>query len=348
VHGSRHPLTWAYLAARRPASARERFDSRDFPRLAERREWKDLVERVNARQPKTPRATVAVTLGEPGLVAEGIAADPDGRTLYVSSIRARKILRVAVDGSVSDLVSPAGGGLLSPLGMKVDAARGLLWTAANASRAMDGWDPSMRGQSGVFAFDLRTGELRRKALVTGEKHFLNDVAIAPDGTVFVTDSTAGAVHRLEPGATELRPAIQGGFVYPNGIIIVGDHVVFAHALGLHAFPVAGGASFPVRGPPRFPLGGIDGLAIAGTTAFGVQNALGTPRIVRLEFAPAGVRVEQAHVVETANPTWRVPTTGAFARGGYVYIGNSHVDEVTDAGVGPGALVETHLLQLPVR
>ncbi|HET7752342.1 MAG TPA: SMP-30/gluconolactonase/LRE family protein, partial [Anaeromyxobacteraceae bacterium] len=323
-------------------------DPKDFPGISERREWKELAKSAAAREPRTANAEVAFTLHEKGLVAEGVAAEPETRDLFISSIRTRKILRVAPDGSVSDFVPSGGGGLLAPLGMKFDAERNLLWVAANASPAMVGWDPSMRGRSGLFAFDRKTGELRRSAFITGEKHLLNDVAIAKDGTVFVTDSEAGAVHRLDPGATELTPVVKGGFIYPNGIVISGDHVVFAHAFGLHAIPLAGGAASPVAGPFGFPLGGIDGLALDGTTAYAIQNGLGTPRIVRFEIDPALPVVTSASVVETRNSLWHVPTTGAFLRGSFLYIANSHVDALSDSGVAPEAMVETLVLKLPVK
>jgi sugar lactone lactonase YvrE len=323
-------------------------DPKDFPGLSERPEWREIAGRAAAREPRTARAQVAFTLPERGLVAEGIASDPETGALYVSSIRGRKILRVGADGAAAELVSAGGGGLLAPLGLKVDRRRSLLWVAANASPAMVGWEPSMRGRSGLFAFDLESGELRRSAFLSGGPHLLNDVAVAEDGTVFVTDSEGGLVHRLDPDATELRPATAGGFFYPNGIVIAGEHVIFAHAFGLHAFPAAGGDAVPVAGPRGFPLGGFDGLAIDGDAIFGVQNGLGTPRIVRLELDLAAPRVSSAAVIETANPAWRVPTTGALSRGKLFYIANSHVDALGEAGVGPAAMVETTVLALPAR
>lgn len=317
------------------------FDPSDFPGLAEGAEFREVAARVAARQPATPHAPLAATLPERGLIAEGIAADARDGTLYVGSIRHRKILRVAAGGRVSDAVAPGAGGLGRVLGLKVDAAGGLLWAAANDRDA-----PSPRG--GVYAFDLATGALRRSAVVEGRGHLLNDLVVAEDGTVFVTDSEAGQVLRLDQGATTFAPLVEPGrFLYANGIALVDGRLVVADAVGLWDVPRQGGAARQLDGPARFPLGGIDGLAADGRTLLAVQNALGTPRIVRLVVAPAAARVVEASVLEAGNPGWHIPTTGALAGGAFFYIGNSHIDGWSDEKVAPSAMQETRIYRLPL-
>lgn len=109
-------------------------DRNDFPGLSERAEWKKIAARIAERETRTPAARVAFTLAERGLVAEGIAADAETGELLASSIRQRKILRVRADGALSDFVDPAGGGLLAPLGMKIDVQRNLLWSSRSTAR----------------------------------------------------------------------------------------------------------------------------------------------------------------------------------------------------------------------
>lgn len=320
-------------------------DPRDFAGLADRAEWRAIAERVAARAPRTAHAPVAVTLREPGLVAEGIAAHPSDGTLYVGSIRLRKIVRVAPDGTVRDVVPSATSGVGSVLGLKVDAERGLLWAAANRGDA--GGGAGRAGTtSGVYAFDLETGAPVRAVRMDGAGHLLNDLALGSDGTLFVTDSEAGAVHRLDPGASSLAEVVaKGTFFYANGIAFAEGRLLVADALGLWEVNPRGGAPRRLAGPAGFPLGGIDGLSAQGRTLIAVQNGLGTPRIVRLELAAGAERVERASVLEAANPQWHVPTTGALAGGAFHYIGNSHVDGWKDATLDPAGMVETRLHRL---
>ncbi|WP_242346967.1 SMP-30/gluconolactonase/LRE family protein [Anaeromyxobacter terrae] len=322
-------------------------DGRDFPGLAEREEFRAIAARIAARAPATAHAAVAIRLPERGLVAEGIAVDPRDGTLYVGSIRLRKIVRVAPGGTATDVVPAAAGGLGRVLGLKVDSRRGLLWAAANHGDAPDG-GARAGSRSGVYAFDLASGAPRRAATIDGAGHLLNDLAIADDGAVIVTDSEAGAVYRLDPDAAALAPVVPAGtFAYANGIAFAEGRLLVADAFGLWDVPVAGGAPRRLAGPAGFPLGGIDGLSAVGRTLVAVQNGLGTPRIVRLELAPGAERVVRAEVLEAGNPDWHTPTTGALDRGVFHYIGNSHVDGWKEAELDPAGMVETRIHRLEI-
>lgn len=321
-------------------------DPRDFPALRERPELAALAARFAARAPTTPHAPLAHTLAEPGLVAEGIAADPRDGALYVGSVRLRKIVRVDPGGAVRDLVAPGTRGLGSVLGLKVDAARGLLWAAANArADAATG----EAGRSGVYAFDLASGALRRSAVLDGPGHLLNDLAIAEDGTVIVTESAGGKVYRLDPGAAALAPVAEGHrWVYPNGLAFSEGRLLVADAMGLWRVPLEGRAPRPLRAPGAFPLAGIDGLAAAGRTLVAVQNGLGAPRVIRVELEPGAAGVRKAEVLEAGNPGWHVPTTGALVPGAFVYLGNSHVDGWRDGALAPEGMEPTRIYRLALE
>lgn len=53
--------------------------------------------------------------------------------------------------------------------------------------------------------------------------------------------------------------------------------------------------------------------------------------MRLRLDASGDRVEALEVLETANPAWRVPTTGTVVGDALLYIGTSHVDGISPAG-----------------
>jgi hypothetical protein len=56
--------------------------------------------------------------------------------------------------------------------------------------------------------------------------FLNDVAAGPDGTVFVSDSSASAIWRLQNG--KLEKWLEGEQLkYPNGLHVMGDKLIIA-------------------------------------------------------------------------------------------------------------------------
>jgi hypothetical protein len=317
----------------------------DFPALASRDEWKEILRRVAAREPRTARADVAVTIPQKGLVAEGIAADPRDGTLFVGSIRQRKIVRVDPTGATRDFVPAGSSGLGEVLGIKVDARRGLLWAVANPVKDDAAGGPGVR--SGLYSFDLASGASRASVVLEEAGHLLNDIALAPDGSVFVTDSEAGLVHRLATGGTSFAAVPGAGFRAPNGIAFLDETLLVCDERGLWALDGAKGPPRRLVAPNGFPLGGIDGLSARGLTLVAVQNALGATRILRMELAEGAAAIRRADVLETANPLWHIPTTGTLFGDDFFYIGNSHVDagngQVPDAaGEAPTRIHRLHV------
>ncbi len=317
----------------------------DFPALSARDEWKEIARRIAAREPRTAHAQVAFTIPQEGLVAEGIAVDPRDGTLYVGSIRLRKIVRVEPSGATRDFAGGASADLGEVLGLKVDARRELLWAVANPGTETAAGAPGAR--SGLHSFDLATGAPRASVFLEDGGHLLNDLALAPDGSVWVTDSRAGLVCRLTPEGTSLAAVPGAAFRAPNGIAFLGRTLLVCDERGLWALDGAGAAPRRLVAPGRFPLGGIDGLSARGRTLVAVQNAFGAPRVLRIDLSEGAEAVLRAEVLETRNPLWHVPTTGALVGDDFLYIGNSHVDAGAGEVLDPAARVPTRIHRLRV-
>ena len=73
----------------------------------------------------------------------------------------------------------------------------------------------------VQVFDRETGSWLEEIPVEGAK-FLNDVAAAEEGTVYVTDSRTGVIHRIMPDGS-LQQA--GQVKNPNGIQVRGETIM---------------------------------------------------------------------------------------------------------------------------
>ena len=94
---------------------------------------------------------------------------------------------------------------------------------------------------------------------------LNDVAIAPDGTAYVTDTESAAVWRhgaADPGLVAFLPA--GALRAPNGIACDGRRLLVAHASGVMIVALASGARTELAVPAGSTLRGLDGLYVGGS------------------------------------------------------------------------------------
>lgn len=316
------------------------FAPSDFKILANDPRFRAIATRVAARAPAVSRSELAFTLPDPEMIPEGIAVDPTTGTFYVGSIRKRMIVAVDPDKRTRTFVQ---GHSAAVLGMKVDPARGLLWVASYADPGMERFAEADRGRAAVTAFALADGARRREVELRGggDPHLFNDVALAPDGTVYVTDSVAGRVWRIPSDRDVLEPITPpAAFTYPNGIVYAWtDRLLVAHRTGIAIVDPRSGAITPMASTA--PIAGIDGLLLEGRTMYGVQNNLGAARLVAIALDETGTRAAGLAILENTAATLVLPTTAAFYDKALYTIANAQLD-----AIGPGGLVATKQLEQP--
>jgi hypothetical protein len=152
-------------------------------------------------------------------------------------------------------------------GLKVDAAHHrIVATYGN---------PNVSG-GGLAMYDLRTGMRERLVPLGGSP---NDVALAPSGVAYVTDTAGGVVYRVTPGRRvstvvsdpRLAPAYgANGIVWhPDGYLLVINYTTG------RLYRVTHGVLTEVRGPS---LAGGDGMALRpdGTLIVVTNTLAGAP------------------------------------------------------------------------
>lgn len=171
---------------------------------------------------------MAYTIPDNDLIPEGIAYDPVNREFFVSSTYKRKIIRIKEDRTYNDFISEQQDGIYGVIGMRVDAERRILWaasaTAGNDMPAKDE-DSTITGNSAIFKYDLKTGKLIKKYPLNKDslQYFLNDLVVAPNGTVYITETRNGTVYTINPEKDELELFYKlPGQGWPNGIDLAPD------------------------------------------------------------------------------------------------------------------------------
>lgn len=292
----------------------------------------------------------AFTLAERDLIPEGIAYDEKEDAFYVGSIFKHKIVRVTRGGKAEDFTASGQDGLMNVLGMKVDAARRLLWVCVSSGpRAKE-----REGAAAVFKYDLRSRRLVKKyeRHSAEQKHLFNDIVISRAGDVFLTDSLNGGVWMIGHDADALEPFTNAGtFIYPNGIALTGDkrYLFVADARGIHRLDLKNQRTEPLKHADTISLAGFDGLYWHEGGLLGVQNGFNPERIVRVTLNQTLDRTENLTVLEANNPLFEIPTTGALARGGFYYIANSQLRALNEQEEipAPDKLKAAVVLRLPL-
>lgn len=266
---------------------------------------------------------------------EGVATD--GRFFFVGSTTDGTIYRGALAGRVATPFLPGGAdGRTSAIGLKVDD--GLMFVAGGATGRFFVYDTTTRQRVGSFAVAPAPSQ--------STPTFLNDAAVAPDGSVYITDSQRPVLYRVGPDdyATEgVEPlevfvdftgtALQytPGFNV-NGIAATADgqYLVLAKSNSgeLYRVRIADRAVHKIDLAGQLVSG--DGLVLVGSTLYAVERAGDVGRIVKV--ALAGDLLSGTVLQRVVDRSFDDPTTAALA-GARLLVVNSQFGERA-AGVTP--------------
>jgi sugar lactone lactonase YvrE len=154
-----------------------------------------LLARLAFAAPAVTEITLPGTLVFP----ESITSTADG-TLFAGSFGHGNVMRIAPGKSdAQEFIKPGTAGLNTVLGVFADEKGKSLWVCSNN---LDG-----KGEAtSVMNFDLKTGAPKGTYLLPGQGTLCNDIAVAPNGTAYISDTRQGSILMLKPGAKMLEVA----------------------------------------------------------------------------------------------------------------------------------------------
>ena len=298
------------------------------------------------------RGCIAFTIPQKDLFAENVAWSPRDSAFYIGSTRHGNVLRRTRDGRITEFIPSGRDGMWMVIGMKADARRNALWVNSSGGSNYVRHRAEDAGKAGLFRYDLRTGRLVRRWLPadTG-RHFFNDLVIAPNGDVIVTDMFAGALYRLA-GDGELRQWVPAGtFSFPNGIALSGDGrwAYVTSREGLSQVATSSGAVTRLTWPDSVDVLGSDGLYWHRGSLIGVQGGRRN-RVVRYVLDSLGSTVVRMETLEANHPMFMNPTTGVVVGDELFVVANSQFSSFAREGEPYAAerLFETVVLRIPLR
>ena len=271
--------------------------------------------------------TAVATLSEGDFVAEGIAWDEARQRLLISSIRRRRIDAVRRDGSVSPFIDLARDSAWSPLGLAVDAQRNRLWVASEWFALGVNGIPADSGRAAILQYDLASGTIRRRFEIPrdGNTHEPGDIAVAPNGDLFVSDGQAGVVYVIREGRASLDTLVRPGpLVSPQGLAPDSDGrrvFVADYALGIVAVDRRTGAVERVPRPRDVAANGVDGLVLLGDRLIGVQNGATPNRVVAFDLDATHSRIVGARTLARDTTHIREPTHLVAVGADIYYVAN---------------------------
>ena len=237
-----------------------------------------------------------VTIDDTGVMPENLTSSRDG-TVYFGSTAKGTIYRAAPGAARAEpWILASATGLTNVLGVLADDRTNTLWVCQNATGGRDG--APVVGQTALRSFDLHSGAPKGTYPLPPNAGICNDIAVAADGTAYVSESFRGRIHRLRPGATQLEVWITDQQLdVIDGLALLADGAVYANNFTsgkLYRVPVnadgSAGAVVPIE--TSIPFVRPDGLRTVGARTLIQAEGQGRVTELTIEGNRANVRVVQ--------------------------------------------------------
>ncbi len=298
--------------------------------------FRDLIAELEANTAPVVNSTPYYSLEQLDLVPEGIAFDAVTDRLFFGSMRSGDIFVLDADRGLTKFATVDREGKRSAIGMAVDQFRGLLWVVGTTFDMAENFDADAPTLSGIFGFDLASGELEREYSIQGAVFGLNDVAVGPRGELYASGDVPHVLDEEEQRLVPLRttPELFGSngiAAEPSGRTLF----VSSYPVGIASIDLASGTAQFLDAPKNTSLYGVDGLYWHDGDLVGIQNGVKPWRLLRMHLNEDKTAVLRARIVEMANDA-ALPTTGAIIGDRIRYIGQGPAPEEAPSHV-PAAL-----------
>ena len=272
---------------------------------------------------------------EGAYLAEAVAFDAARNRFLISGVHGRTIVAVKREKTLSRYLA-ASPDIDSVQGLAVDAERGLLWASTSARPQAKDMPADHKGRGGVLKIELASGRvLARYDAPAAQDRAMGDIAVGPDGTVYVSDSVTGEIWRLRPGAAALDRLVEPGVLAsPQSMAPTPDGrrlIVADYTSGLYAVDLASGQAARLPVPANASLIGTDGLIRDGGDLIAFQNGTNPQRVVRLKLDAGFTRVTGWSVLAANLPNLEEPTSGVVVGDDLVFVARSQWTDFKEDG-----------------
>lgn len=273
------------------------------------------------------RSVVAFEIPDKMLMPEGITNDPVTKTIYMGSLYLRKIISIDKHGVIKDFIKSKQDDVLGVVGTLVDPKRRILYFCSGfMTQVILDTNNIKDKRTAVYAYDLNTGQLLKK--YHHEKAiFFNDLDLAENGDVYVTDSESNKVFRInnKTNAIEVfleRPRLAS----PNGIAFnkSGNLFIAAYLGGVLKVNMKTGIKTWITKPDSIALAGNDGMEWYDNSLI-INSPLEHKAIRRLYLNKEQTAITREEILAYDPKVIFECTTGTIMGNEFYFIANSGLD-----------------------
>lgn len=195
-------------------------------------------------------------------------------------------------------------------------------------------------RTGIYAFHLESGTLIKKIFFPKDtiKTLFNDIAIANDGTIYISNTFESNVWRWKPNESKPQPFTDSNFPYANGIALHQNNQLLyvATSLGIKMVKIIDRNSSVLKMPSgSITSKNLDGLVFYKNSIIGIQDDVppnNEARIIRYFLNETGDAIEKIEIMDSNHPLFYGPTTATVANGYLYVLANSQLDNLDQTKV----------------
>lgn len=253
-------------------------------------------------------------------------------TLYATSIRKNKIIKVNADGKVSDFIRSGQDGITSVMGIRIDEKRKILWVCASPQQFSEKYDST--SVSGVYKYDLKSGELLAKfEMPKGTTSVFGDLLLNKNGEAFISDSHANTIFKVNEKDKKIESyftsdelwSLQGiTFSEDENVIFLADYIK-----GIFRLDTKTKTLSLLENKTEASVKSVDGLLWYKNSLIAIQNATVPMKVCRYRMSLDFTALSKAEVLDSGHPAFNEPTNGCIVNGTLYYLANSQWSGYTD-------------------
>ncbi len=247
--------------------------------------------------------------------------------ILLGSVREKKIVKVATDGTISDWLETP----YAVLGMKADFERGFLWATTAALPEMLGFEQSDNGNSIVLQINLERAEIIQ-GISYDEASTIGDLVLDSENRLWLSNSMTpfisrngtdttnylGAFNRLQFDLSDAYFSLQGlTLTDDERFLYVSDYVK-----GIFRIDITETDFDDVFAPETMLMKGIDGLYYYKNSLIAIHNGTKPYRIMQYFLNETGLNIESERVINRGGASLSEPTLGQVKDGYFYYLANS--------------------------
>ncbi len=258
---------------------------------------------------------------EKDLFPEGIAIDSRTKTVYLNSLKNKRIVSSSMDGSnAKTFLQNEEYNYLSGFGMTIK--EDTLYALGNSLTGD-------KNKSILLLLKVSTGDLIDSySIDRSEFQYLNDLVIGSDNEIFITDSESNKSYRIQRPSKFMDLYLDSEKIpNSNGITISSNdrYLYYASSSGLC---VVEKATKKVLNQPKEEYSGIDGLKFYQNNLYGIVNGWkdnSKNGLFKFKLNKSGTEIIGREKLIEFGEEFRIPTTFDILDGYIYFVINTQLD-----------------------